>query len=111
MREHPVYAYDMLWPIEYLRPALDIPYYHHERWNGAGYPKKLKGEEIPIAARIFAVIDVWDALRSERPYKKAMSREEALTEINAQRGIQFDPNVVDAFLEYIASEDIESRYG
>jgi putative nucleotidyltransferase with HDIG domain len=111
MREHPVYAYDMLWPIEYLRPALDIPYYHHERWNGMGYPKKLKGEEIPIAARIFAVIDVWDALRSERPYKKAMSREDALNEIKTQRGIQFDPIVVDAFLEYIATKDDENRHG
>jgi len=111
MREHPVYAYEMLWPIEYLRPALDIPYYHHERWNGTGYPKKLKDEEIPIAARIFAVVDVWDALLSERPYKKAMSRSEALTEIKSQRGIQFDPSVVDTFLEYIAEKDDETRYG
>jgi putative nucleotidyltransferase with HDIG domain len=105
MREHPRYAYDMLWPIEYLRPALDIPYHHHERWNGAGYPAKLKGEEIPIAARIFSVVDVWDALISERPYKKAMSREDALQEIKSQSGIQFDPVVVEAFLAYIARED------
>jgi putative nucleotidyltransferase with HDIG domain len=111
MREHPRYAYEMLWPIEYLRPALDIPYYHHERWNGAGYPMKLKGEEIPIAARIFAVVDVWDALISERPYKKAMSQEEALREITSQSGIQFDPVVVEAFLAIISRKDEARGYG
>jgi HD-GYP domain-containing protein (c-di-GMP phosphodiesterase class II) len=111
MRQHPQYAYDMIWPIEYLRPALDIPYYHHERWEGTGYPKKLKGEEIPIAARIFSIIDVWDALTNERPYKRAMSDKEALAEIKSQRGIQFDPLVVDAFLEYIAKKDDGAGYG
>jgi putative nucleotidyltransferase with HDIG domain len=102
MKQHPQFAVDMLYPIEYLRPALDIPYYHHERWDGTGYPKQLKGEEIPIAARIFAVADVWDALISERPYKKAWKPEDAYTEIALQKGRQFDPQVVDIFLEYIA---------
>jgi len=103
MRKHTEFAYEMLWPIEYLHPALDIPMYHHERWDGTGYPKKLKGEEIPMAARIFAIIDVWDALISERPYKKAISRSEAITEINRQRGTHFDPQVVDAFIAYLSS--------
>jgi HD-GYP domain-containing protein (c-di-GMP phosphodiesterase class II) len=111
MRQHPQYAYDMIWPIEYLQPALDIPYYHHERWDGTGYPKKLKGEEIPLSARIFSVIDVWDALTNERPYKRAMSREDALAEIKSQRGIQFDPLVTDSFLEYIAKKDDGAGHG
>lgn len=68
MKKHPVYAWELLSPIKYLRPALDIPYYHHERWDGTGYPRGLKGEEIPLSARIFAVVDVWDALTSDRPY-------------------------------------------
>ena len=105
MRRHPQYAYDMLWPIEYLRPALDIPCHHHERWDGSGYPEHLKGEEIPFAARIFAVVDVWDALVSERPYKRSFSQEEAADEIRSQSGIQFDPRVVEAFLKYIADQD------
>ncbi len=111
MRKHPQYAYDLLWPIEYLRPALDIPYLHHERWNGSGYPMKLKGEEIPIAARIFAVVDVWDALLSERPYKGPMSPEDALAEIKTQSGILFDPVVVDAFLAYIAKQEGAAGHG
>src|SRR4030095_309227 len=69
MRRHPVYAYELLLPIEYLQPSLDIPYCHHEKWDGSGYPRGLKGEQIPLAARLFAVIDVWDALRSDRPYR------------------------------------------
>lgn len=103
MRKHPQFAYELLWPIEYLRPALDIPYYHHERWDGQGYPEGLKGEKIPMAARIFSVIDVWDALRSERPYKHAMTREESIAIIRKGRGSQFDPRVVDVFLEYIVN--------
>jgi putative nucleotidyltransferase with HDIG domain len=105
MRKHPEYAYEMLWPIEYLRPALDIPYRHHERWDGSGYPSGLVAEEIPFAARIFAVVDVWDALISDRPYKSTMERDEALAEILSQRGILFDPRVVDVFAAYIANED------
>ena len=103
MRKHPQFAFEMLWPIEYLRSAIDIPYYHHERWNGSGYPKGLQGEEIPYAARIFAVVDVWDALTSDRVYKNAMDPIDAIAEIKAQRGILFDPCVVDAFLIYISN--------
>ena len=76
MRKHPVYANELLSPIAYLRPALDIPYCHHEKWDGTGYPRGLKGEQIPLAARIFAVVDVWDALRSDRPYRGARHDEE-----------------------------------
>ncbi len=78
MRLHPLYAYDMLAPIEYLRPALDIPYAHHERWDGSGYPRGLKGEEISLVARIFAVVDVWDALTSNRPYRPAWNQQATL---------------------------------
>ncbi|MBC7293789.1 MAG: HD-GYP domain-containing protein, partial [Thermoleophilia bacterium] len=98
MRRHPQYAYEMLSPIEYLRPAIDIPYCHHERWDGTGYPRGLKGEEIPLAARIFAVADVWDALTSNRPYRPACPEEKALAYIREQAGRQFDPQVVEAFL-------------
>lgn len=101
MRRHPEYARTFLSQIEYLEPALDIPYCHHERWNGSGYPQGLKGEEIPLAARIFAVIDVFDALTSDRPYRKAWTREEALEHIKKQAGTHFDPQVVDAFLERV----------
>jgi PAS domain S-box-containing protein/putative nucleotidyltransferase with HDIG domain len=106
MRKHPQYAYDLLYPIPYLRPALDIPYCHHERWNGEGYPNKLKGEEIPLAARIFAVIDVWDALTSDRPYRKAWSQEEALTYIRDGIGELFDPKVVEVFLALIEKGEL-----
>jgi putative nucleotidyltransferase with HDIG domain len=99
IHKHPVYAYEMLSPIEYLRPALDIPYCHHERWDGTGYPRGLKGEDIPLAARIFAVVDVWDALRTERPYHEVWSEEKAREYIRAEAGKHFDPGVVTAFLE------------
>lgn len=104
MRRHPVYAYELLSPIEYLRPALDIPYCHHEWWDGRGYPRGLKGEEIPLAARIFAVVDVWDALTSNRPYRPAWTPEKALQYIHEQRGKQFDPAVVDVFLRIIREQ-------
>lgn len=97
MRRHPEFAYNLLKPIEYLRPVIDIPYSHHERWDGSGYPLGLQGEEIPLAARIFAVIDVWDALTSDRPYSPAWSKEQAIDYIQAQAGTQFDPRVVQAF--------------
>jgi putative two-component system response regulator len=97
MRMHPQYAYEMLYPIEYLRPALDIPYCHHEKWDGTGYPRGLKGEEIPLAARIFAVADVWDALTSDRPYRPAWEREKALKYINEEAGKHFDPRIVELF--------------
>jgi len=99
MRKHPVYAYEMLSPITYLRPALDIPYCHHEKWDGSGYPRKLQGEQIPLAARLFAVVDVWDALNSDRPYRKAWSKVKALEYIREQSGQHFDPQVVEAFLQ------------
>ncbi|MBC7320079.1 GAF domain-containing protein [bacterium] len=103
MKMHPVYAYQMLSTIEYLRPALDIPYCHHERWDGSGYPRGLKGKEIPLSARIFAVVDVYDALTSDRPYRKAWTKEEAINYIKEQSGKQFDPEVVEAFLEVISN--------
>lgn len=99
MRKHPTYAFELLSPIAYLRPALDIPYCHHEKWDGTGYPRGLKGEEIPPAARIFAVVDVWDALRSDRPYRKAWSEEQTLKFIEEQAGKHFDPEVVKVFLQ------------
>ncbi len=107
MRRHPLYAYDLLAPIAYLRPALDIPRYHHERWDGSGYPYGLKGEEIPLAARLFAVVDVWDALRSNRPYRQAWPKEQAMAYLRAQRGILFDPRVVDVFLAMVEAMDEE----
>ncbi len=97
MRRHPLYAYEMLSPITYLRPALAIPYCHHERWDGSGYPRALRGDEIPLAARMFAVADVWDALRSDRPYRPAMSNHAALAHIIAHSGTHFDPDVVKVF--------------
>lgn len=101
MRQHPVYAYAMLSPTAYLRPAVDIPYCHHEKWDGTGYPRGLKGEQIPLIARIFAVVDVWDALRSDRPYRKGCSEKYVRDYIRSQAGIHFDPNVVDVFLGMI----------
>jgi len=98
MRMHAVYAYNLLSNITYLRDALDIPYCHHEKWNGTGYPRGLKGEAIPLAARIFAVADVYDALTSDRPYRKGWPTERALDYIREQSGSGFDPRVVDAFL-------------
>ena len=101
MRKHPIYAFEMLAPIEYLHPALDIPYYHHEKWDGTGYPRGLKGEEIPLAARIFAVVDVWDAITSDRPYRAAWSREKALNYILENSGSHFDPKIVEIFSRFI----------
>jgi putative two-component system response regulator len=101
MRKHPQLAYDMLYPIEYLHPALDIPYSHHEKWDGSGYPRGLKSEEIPMSARLFAVADVWDALTSDRPYRAAWSEEEALQDIREQSGKHFDPNVVELFFKVV----------
>jgi PAS domain S-box-containing protein/putative nucleotidyltransferase with HDIG domain len=98
MRKHPVFAFDMLSHIAYLRPALDIPYCHHERWDGSGYPRGLKRDEIPFSARIFAVVDVYDALTSDRPYRKGWSKRETLEYIRLQSGSHFDPKVVEAFL-------------
>ncbi len=98
MRKHPVHAFELLSPIPYLRPALDIPYAHHEKWDGTGYPRGLKGEQIPLAARIFAVVDVWDALTSDRPYRPAWSETKARAYIREHAGKHFDPRVVEAFI-------------
>lgn len=101
MVKHPDYAFRMLYPILYLRPALDIPYAHHEKWDGSGYPRNLSGEKIPIAARVFAIVDVFDALLSERPYRKAWPRRKAVDYISSQSGMHFDPLIVDKFLTLI----------
>jgi len=101
MQTHPEKARQLLSQIDYLTPAMDIPYCHHEKWDGTGYPRKLIGDEIPLAARIFAVVDVFDALTSDRPYRKAWTKEEALGYIKNQSGKHFDPEAVKAFLEMV----------
>ncbi len=101
MRQHPTFAHNMLSPVDFLRPASEIPHCHHEKWDGSGYPQGLQGKQIPLAARIFAVIDVWDALISHRPYREAWPQEKALTYIREQSGKAFDPEVVDAFFQII----------
>ncbi len=101
MRRHPELAFEMLSPIAFLKPALDIPYCHHERWDGTGYPRGLKGEQIPLAARLFAVVDAWDALCSDRPYRLAWREEDVRRHIRQEAGHQFDPQVVAAFLAYL----------
>jgi len=100
MRAHPQLAHDMLAPIRYLRSALDIPYCHHENWDGTGYPRGLAGEQIPLAARIFSVADVYDALTSDRPYRMAWSQQQAMDFIKEQAGKKFDPRIVDVFTGY-----------
>ncbi len=98
IEKHPLFAYEMLSPIKFLHPALDIPYCHHEKWDGTGYPRGLKGEEIPFAARIFSVVDVWDALVSDRPYRKGIQPAEVKKSIRELSGTHFDPRIVEAFL-------------
>jgi response regulator RpfG family c-di-GMP phosphodiesterase len=92
----------MLWPIEYLRSAIDIPYCHHEHWDGSGYPRGLRGEEIPLSARVFAIVDVWDAMRSDRPYREALPEDTVCDYISSSAGSHFDPRIVDAFFDLIA---------
>ncbi|MBL8088687.1 MAG: PAS domain S-box protein [Anaerolineales bacterium] len=104
MRQHPVYAFEMLSHISYLHPALEIPFFHHERWDGSGYPRGLKGEEIPLAARMFAIVDVWDALSSDRPYRKKLPRNEVIAYLREKSGTLFEPRLVDIFLEMIERE-------
>ena len=104
MRMHPAYAYQMLKPINYLELALAIPYCHHEKWDGTGYPRGLKGEQIPIAAQIFAVVDVYDALVSDRPYRKSWSREKTLDYIHELSGNHFNPQIVKEFMKMMKEE-------
>jgi putative nucleotidyltransferase with HDIG domain len=105
MRQHPIYAYAMLRPIEYLRDAISIPYCHHENWDGSGYPRGLVRYEIPFAARIFSVVDVWDSLTTDRPYRKAWPEDKALNYIKQQTGIKFDPEIVEVFMEWIQTRN------
>ena len=107
MRKHPEIARDLLSPIEYLRPALDIPYCHHEHWDGSGYPRGLKGEQIPKAARIFFVVDVWDALSNDRPYREAWSQEKVIDYLREQAGKKLDPEAVNQFILLLEEEDQE----
>ncbi len=104
MRQHPTFAHKWLSPISYLKPALEIPYCHHEKWDGTGYPQGLKGEQIPLPARIFTVVDVWDALLSDRPYRKAWPQEKVLAYLREQSGQYFDPRVVEAFIELLSEK-------
>lgn len=104
MRQHPFYAQELLSPITYLRPALDIPFCHHERWDGSGYPRGLKGDAIPLGARIFAIADVWDALCSDRPYRRSWPHTLILDYFKDQAGKLFDPKIVEVFLEKILPE-------
>jgi len=106
MRKHPAMAYEMLSSVRYLQPALDIPYCHHEKWDGTGYPRGLLGEQIPLSARIFAVADVWDAVTSDRPYRSAWSTEKALAYIREQSGLYFDPAVVEVFLGLMSNQPL-----
>jgi PAS domain S-box-containing protein len=104
MKRHPVYAYQWLAPISYLAPCLDIPYCHHEKWDGTGYPHGLAKEQIPLSARLFAIVDVWDALRSDRPYRKGWPDEAVRSHIASLSGTHFDPDVVEMFLELISAQ-------
>lgn len=104
MRRHPEIAYQFLSPIEHLTPSLDIPRYHHEKWDGTGYPHGLKGEEIPVAARLFTIVDVWDALNSDRPYRQAWLQADAVEYIREQSGKHFDPKIVKVFLQHCISD-------
>ena len=109
MRRHPVIAHEMLTSIEFLKPALDIPHYHHEKWDGTGYPHGIKGEAIPLSARLFAVVDVWDALRSDRPYRKGWSKRKVMEHIKAQVGTHFDPESARVFLKMVRLESAVTK--
>jgi putative nucleotidyltransferase with HDIG domain len=103
IRQHPIFAYEMLKPIQFLHRALDIPYCHHEKWDGSGYPRGLKELQIPFSARIFAIVDVWDALTSDRVYRKALPAEEVRAHLRQQAGRHFDPRVAEGFLDLVAA--------
>ncbi|NNN06266.1 MAG: HD domain-containing protein, partial [Elusimicrobia bacterium] len=104
VKRHPVIGHEILSSVRYLGPATQMVLYHQERWDGAGYPEGLKGEEIPLGARIVAVLDAWDAMTSDRPYRKALGRDAAAAELKAGAGVQFDPKVIEAFLRAEAVE-------
>ncbi|MDP1548302.1 MAG: response regulator [Anaerolineales bacterium] len=110
MRKHLTFAFELLSPIAYLRPALDIPYCHHEKWDGSGYPRGLKGEQIPLAARLFAVVDVWDALRSDRPYRQSWSKEKVIEHIKSLSGTHFDPKAVELFFNMMSEDKMNAGY-
>lgn len=101
IKNHPVYAYEMLKHIEFLQPAMAIPYCHHEHWDGNGYPRGLKGDEIPLEARIFALADAWDALSSDRPYRHALQQDDVIKIIRSETGTHFDPKVTEIFLKIV----------
>jgi HD-GYP domain-containing protein (c-di-GMP phosphodiesterase class II) len=103
---HPQFAYDMLSQIDFLGPALDIPYCHHEKWDGTGYPRGLKGEEIPMAARLFSIVDVWDALSFDRPYRPAWPKQKIWAHIRQQAGTQFDPQLAELFIQMLEDAEI-----
>ena len=105
MKMHPVYAFDILAEIRFLRSSIDIPWCHHEKWDGTGYPRGIKGEEIPLAARLFSIVDVWDALHSDRPYRKAWPDAKIYDYLQSLRGTHFDPEIVDLFFRVMASEE------
>lgn len=105
MRQHPLYAYNLLGHIKFLQPAIDIPYCHHEHWDGSGYPRGLDGDRIPLAARIFALADVWDALTSDRPYRSAISVDDVVAYLRQQAGILFDPSLVEPFIALAQQEE------
>lgn len=108
MRKHPENAYNMLKNIKYLKPALDIPYCHHERWDGTGYPRGLKGEAIPLAARLFSIVDAWDALLSNRPYRKGLTKSSTQKTITSEKGTRYQPELVDFFMEFL-NEKTQNR--
>ena len=109
MRQHPQHAYDLINPIPYLRPSMDIPYAHHEHWDGNGYPQGLKGEEIPLAARIFAVVDVWDALLFDRPYREAWPEEKVIEQIKKESGTKLDPTIAKEFLKMVRENPFQQK--
>lgn len=108
MRKHPQFAFEMLSSLPNFAPVLEIPYYHHERWDGSGYPTGLEGEQIPLSARIFAVVDVWDALCSDRPYRRAWTEERALAYIREESGRHFDPRIVEAFVSLMVTRKYQN---
>jgi HD-GYP domain-containing protein (c-di-GMP phosphodiesterase class II) len=101
IQKHPLDAYQMMKRISYLYPAMDIPYCHHERWDGTGYPRGLKGKEIPISARIFLIVDVWDAMTNDRPYRKAIPQDDVIKYLRSESGKLFDPQILEVFIRIV----------